>query len=362
VPAKAVAEKPKTIQELFVQRSPAVPLVEAKNSGSGSGFLIKQGRKYLVVTNRHVVENAREGVTVNFPLRQDTCLTIPANQTRVVAIHRSADLALVDVSAWAAEIDKLGIAPVPLASPERRPQVGDRVFAIGHPGGKGKTVLTSTLTDGMVSAVGRELEGARFLQVTAAINPGNSGGPLFDARGEVVGVNTFTLRRSGDQDIALEALNFALQVDFVHELMNDPTASLDARAIAAVLNPPPAELTPKMTTALQARFKSLAAEGYEPVVGANGKSEAVFRLAPGESRGLAFNCDRVGEYAFTAVSEGVDDLDLAVLDRSGVLAQCTVVRPDPEVKVKLTKKDLHLLFVRNSTAKPAVVGVARLRK
>jgi S1-C subfamily serine protease len=359
--AKTEPEKPKTIQELFLLRAPAVPLVEALGSGTGSGFLIRHAGKLLVVTNRHVVENAERGVAVHFPLRDDNRMTIPADQTRVVRIHRAADLAILDVSGWANEIGRLRIEPVPLAPKGLRPTVGDHIFAIGHPGSGGKTVLTSTLSDGIVSAVGREMEGGRFLQVTAAINPGNSGGPLFDGEGRVIGVNTFTLRRAG-RGIALESLNFALQVEYVHELLAEPAQSLDDKAIQAVLKPPAAVLTDKMSAALKARLAKLKAEGYEPVEDAEGRSAIVFRLPAGENRVLPFRPEKEGEHAIAVVSEGVDDLDLAVLSQTGVLGQCNEVRPDPEVKVKLTSRAVHVVFVRNSTGKAAVVGVARLRK
>src|SRR5262249_23357388 len=142
-----------SMSELFDRLSPAVPLVDAEGTGSGSGFLIRHKGKYLVVTNRHVVENARQGVTVQFPLGEDKRLTLPKDGPEVVLIRRLVDLAVVDVNRAAAEIEKLGIKPVRLAQPAERPRVGQHVFAIGHPGGGGGEVLTSTLSDGLVSAV-----------------------------------------------------------------------------------------------------------------------------------------------------------------------------------------------------------------
>jgi serine protease Do len=76
------------------------------------------------------------------------------------------------------------------------------------------------------------------------INPGNSGGPLFDLDGRVVGINTFIIRKSQGRDISLEGLGFALESDFLHEVLTDPARSLDRREIAALLNPAPIDMTP----------------------------------------------------------------------------------------------------------------------
>ena len=81
--------------------------------------------------------------------------------------------------------------------------VGERVFAIGSPMG-----LERTVTEGIVSTKTREMEGDLYIQTTTQINPGNSGGPLFNLRGEVVGVTNMKLLFS-------EGLNFAIPVDMV---------------------------------------------------------------------------------------------------------------------------------------------------
>jgi hypothetical protein len=266
----------------------------------------------------------------------------------------------VDVHDYAAAIDRMGILPVKLAA-EQASRVGDRIFAIGHPGGKGPVVLTSTLSDGIVSAVDRPLDNARFLQVTAPINPGNSGGPVFDSDGRVVGVATFTYRRKAGDGVQLEALNFALQVEYVHELLDKPSASLDKRAIAAIVSPPPAEATDSMKKSLERKLSRLAEEGYKS--GESGTPEtSVFRLGPGERRALLL--DQKGQWAVVTISEGVKDIDLAVLDvvEKKVVTECRESRPDPEVKFKLDKEGLYMVFVRNSMEKPALVSVTMLRK
>ena len=252
--AKAPAVR-RPLHELFKSLAPAVPLVEAEGVGSGSGFLVKHEGKYLVVTNRHVIENANKGVIVHFlqgdGKEPEKRTTIPAKKTKVIAVHRSADLAVLDLGDAKDQIESLRIEPVQLAPANHRPQVGEHAFAIGHPGGESLGLLTRTLSDGIISAVGRKVEKATFLQVTVPVNPGNSGGPLFDDDGRVVGVNTFIIRKSSGRGFALEALNFALESSFVHEALTDSGKSLTSKQIAAVLNHDIVEVTPELTAALK---------------------------------------------------------------------------------------------------------------
>jgi S1-C subfamily serine protease len=352
-----------TLQELFVRLAPAVPLIEAVESGSGSGFLVKHEGKYLVVTNRHVIEGARKGLIVHFPLGDEKRLTVPKSQVKVVAIHRSADLALLDVTEAAAEIDKLGIQPVRLAPAGHHPKVGEHVFAIGHPGGGDAGVLTSTLSDGIVSAVGRKQDEARFLQITAPINPGNSGGPLFDDEGRVVGVNTFTIRNSRGRDVPLEALNFSLEADFVHEVVQDPSKSLDAAGVAAVLNPTAPERTAMAGRVLGTKVRGYLDAGYRPLLGSMDASTSVFRLGPGERRLLPIRCEAGGQYAIVASADGVDDLDLAVFDGgSRLVAADQTVTPSPEVRFRVGGGGVYYVFVRNSQDRDALVAIVRLKR
>jgi len=101
-------------------------------------------------------------------------------------------------------------------------QVGQNVFAIGNPYG-----LDQTLTTGVVSALGREMESVNkrpirnVIQTDAAINPGNSGGPLFDSAGRLIGVNTAIISRSGGS----AGIGFALPVDEVRRVVEQLVAN-----------------------------------------------------------------------------------------------------------------------------------------
>lgn len=144
--------------------------------GSGSGFFISGP---YIVTNNHVVQDAKK-VTVKLADGREL-------DAEVVGTDPKTDLAVVKVSG--------SNIPAPVRwgdSDKARP--GDSVFAVGSPFGLG-----STVTSGIVSARGRNIGGSYddYIQVDAPINQGNSGGPLFNARGEVIGVNSVIFSPSG---------------------------------------------------------------------------------------------------------------------------------------------------------------------
>ncbi|MEM9881721.1 MAG: trypsin-like peptidase domain-containing protein [Planctomycetota bacterium] len=169
---------PAPIPDLVERFGDAVVLVRTA-SGLGTGFLISD-RGHLI-TNYHVVEGAtRIGVTVSTTTprgREKTEL----RDVRLVALQPLRDLALLQLD-W--DEDEHGQHPEPVVvSADDDLSVGDLVFAVGNPLG-----LERTVTQGIVSSTTRTIGHLRFVQTDASINPGNSGGPLFNARGEVVGV------------------------------------------------------------------------------------------------------------------------------------------------------------------------------
>ncbi|MFQ5594068.1 MAG: S1C family serine protease [Anaerolineae bacterium] len=156
-----------------LQASPIHGIVPQE--GTGSGFIFdKEGH---IVTNFHVIQQAQ---TVQAALQNGT--SVPA---RVVGVDPPNDLAVLQVAVPADQL-----TPVTLGDSDSL-RVGQRVVAVGNPFG-----LERTLTTGVVSAVGRNLNAGedrvlgKVIQTDAAINPGNSGGPLLDSRGRVIGVNT----------------------------------------------------------------------------------------------------------------------------------------------------------------------------
>lgn len=169
--------------------------------GTGSGFII-DSRGYIV-TNNHVIADSRQ---LEVTLQDQTTL-----EATVVGRDPLNDLAVLQI-----ECPQDRCRPLRLARSGEL-LVGQKVLAIGNPFG-----LERTLTTGIVSSLGRSLEtGAGVLldliQTDAAINPGNSGGPLLNSRGEVVGVNTAILSRSGES----AGIGFAVPAATLHRVLPD---------------------------------------------------------------------------------------------------------------------------------------------
>ncbi len=149
---------------------------EERPRGLGSGSIVSQDG--YVLTNAHVVEGADE-VYVNLTDKREF-------KAKVVGTDKRTDVAVLKI-----EASKLP-APVRVGDVNRL-KVGEWVMAIGTPFG-----LENTVTAGIVSAKARDTgEEIRFIQTDVAVNPGNSGGPLINMRGEVVGINSQILSRSG---------------------------------------------------------------------------------------------------------------------------------------------------------------------
>ena len=162
---------------------------EAPVFGAGSGFIISPDG--VILTNAHVVQGADE-VTVKLADRREY-------RAKVLGSDPKTDVAVL-------KIDAKNLPVVPIGS-SRSLQVGEWVLAIGSPFG-----LESTVTAGVVSATGRNLpndSNVPFIQTDVAINPGNSGGPLFNTRGEVVGINSQIYSQTG----GYMGMSFAIPMD-----------------------------------------------------------------------------------------------------------------------------------------------------
>ncbi|MGZ9067608.1 MAG: DegQ family serine endoprotease, partial [Burkholderiales bacterium] len=161
----------------------------------GSGFIISADG--FVLTNAHVVEAADE-ITVKLTDKREF-------KARVIGSDRRTDIALL-------KIDANGLPFVRFGNPERL-RVGEWVVAIGSPFG-----FENSVTAGIVSAKGRSLPQENFvpfIQTDVAVNPGNSGGPLFNLRGEVVGINSAIYSRTG----GFMGLSFAIPIDVANDIV-----------------------------------------------------------------------------------------------------------------------------------------------
>jgi serine protease Do len=174
----------------FIPRQqPPGPGARPESRSLGSGFIISADG--YILTNAHVVEGADE-INVRFTDKREF-------KAKVIGADRRTDIAVI-------KIDTNGLHPVRFGDPSRL-KVGEWVVAIGAPFG-----FENTVTAGIVSAKGRSLPQENFvpfLQTDVAINPGNSGGPLFNMRGEVVGINSQIYSRTG----GFMGLSFAIPID-----------------------------------------------------------------------------------------------------------------------------------------------------
>lgn len=213
-PRGDLAEDEKATIEIFQQASPSVVHITTTSQrvvrqglrlraleipeGTGTGFIWDE--KGHIVTNYHVIRNAHSAR-----------VTLADNSTwpaRLVGYAPDKDLAVLKIEATPGQLK-----PLPIGTSDDL-QVGQKVFAIGNPFG-----LDQTLTTGVISGLGREIESVTgrpiegVIQTDAAINPGNSGGPLLDSSGRLIGVNTAIVSPSGTS----AGIGFAVPVDVVNQ-------------------------------------------------------------------------------------------------------------------------------------------------
>ena len=173
------------------------------SSSGGSGFIVSKDG--YIITNHHVVDGGGS-ITVITTDGTEYAATL-------VGSDDANDVALLKVNA-------LNLRPVTLGSSADL-MVGDQVAAIGNPLGE----LTSTMTVGYISAKGRDITTDGFainmLQTDAAINSGNSGGPLFNMRGEVVGITTAKYSGNSASGASIEGIGFAIPIDDVLDILSD---------------------------------------------------------------------------------------------------------------------------------------------
>ncbi len=172
------------------------PETNEEGRSLGSGFFISPAG--YIVTNNHVVENARE-VVISLKGGEEL-------EAEIVGTDKQTDLAVLKVK-------KSGTYPYVEFATKARPRVGDWVVAVGNPFGLG-----GTATAGIVSADGRVLSGENYsdyIQVDAPINKGNSGGPTFNLAGQVIGVNTAIFSDTGGGSVGI---GFAIEANTAQKI------------------------------------------------------------------------------------------------------------------------------------------------
>ena len=180
----------------FFRGFPMQPPQQTPMHGEGSGFIVSSDG--TILTNAHVVNGASE-VTVRLTDRREYT-------AKVVGVDTKSDVAVIRIPAKDLPTVKLGDT--------RNLKVGEWVVAIGAPFG-----FENSVTAGIVSAKGRSLPDSGyvpFIQTDVPINPGNSGGPLFNMRGEVVGINSQIYTRSG----GYQGVSFSIPIDVAMNVSN----------------------------------------------------------------------------------------------------------------------------------------------
>ena len=193
---------------------------EFQSQSLGSGFIISQDG--FILTNSHVVESAEE-ITVKLTDKREF-------KAKVIGADKRTDIALI-------KIEASNLPAVRVGDPSRL-KVGEWVVAIGSPFG-----FENTVTAGIVSAKGRSLPQENyvpFIQTDVAVNPGNSGGPLFNMRGEVVGINSQIYSRTG----GFMGLSFAIPIDVANDIAQQlrNTGKVTRGRIGVVIQPITKEL------------------------------------------------------------------------------------------------------------------------
>ncbi len=205
----------------FFEGMPSMP-ENPKTKGAGSGVIISETG--TVITNNHVIEDATE-VTVTLADEKEY-------KAQIVGRDPKTDLAVL-------KIEDDGPFPTAVMGNSEQLKIGDWVVAIGNPFG-----LNHTVTSGIVSAKGRVIGAGPyddFIQTDASINPGNSGGPLFNVKGEVVGINTAIIPQG-------QGIGFAIPVNIAKQLI--PQLVADGTVTRGYLGVSIQTVTPELAKAL----------------------------------------------------------------------------------------------------------------
>ena len=195
---------PRPVNELVADHGEAVVSIETP-SGLGSGFIINPDG--YAVTNNHVIEGETRISAILYQRTSSGLRRRKIEDVQIVATNPFLDLALLKLPLT----DDAKLDHVVLGTLDDL-DAGDGTFAVGNPLG-----LERSVSQGILSTLNRNFEGLVYLQTDAAINPGNSGGPLFNLRGEVIGVTNMKATQ-GDN------LGFAIPINYVKDFLRNRDA------------------------------------------------------------------------------------------------------------------------------------------
>ncbi|QEP45059.1 DegQ family serine endoprotease [Ectothiorhodospiraceae bacterium BW-2] len=292
-----------------------------KSQSLGSGVVIdaKQG---LVITNNHVIADADE-ISLNLADGRTLSATL-------IGADAETDIALLQVSA-----NNLNALPL---GDSAKLRVGDFVIAIGNPFGLGQTV-----TSGIVSALGRSglgIEGyENFIQTDASINPGNSGGALVNLRGELIGINTAILSKSGGN----VGIGFAIPVNMAREITAQLRQYGEVRRGRLGINAQ--DITPELASAFHLDPHQLGAVVTQ-----------ISRHSPADKAGL-----RIGDIIIRINDTPVRSVNqirtLIGLQRIGQRIQMTIMREGRQRQLEMVVEMPEVRTIDGAKVHPKLKGV-----
>jgi serine protease Do len=219
---------PPGFEEFFRGFGGGIPDMPERRRGGGLGSGVIVSADGYILTNNHVVEDA-DKVTVSLPDRREFT-------AKVIGTDPPTDVAVLKIDA-----KNLPVLPI---SDSGKVQVGDIALAVGNPFGIGQTV-----TMGIIGATGRAALGTGgyedFIQTDAAINPGNSGGALVNATGELIGINTAIISRSGGN----QGVGFAIPVNMARDVMDQLVKG--GKVTRGYIGVVPQDVTPELARAFK---------------------------------------------------------------------------------------------------------------
>lgn len=290
---------------------------EYKSQSMGSGVIVRRdGKKYYVITNNHVIKGANEiSVKLNDERR------FPGS---VVGADERKDVALIS---FESDDDTI---PLAVLGDSDTVMTGDICFAMGTPLG-----YFSSVTQGIVSATGRSGSGigniSDFIQTDAAINQGNSGGPLLNIYGEVIGINTWIASQSGGS----QGLGFAIPINNIKRSIDQFISG--GKAVYGWVGVSLVEMNDK------SYLKDLGAEDKPGAL-----VSQVFLGAPADKGGLL-----PGDYVIALNGKNIQDVDQLVRDVGNLDAKETaifrVLRNKKEIEVKITVAERNEEEVNDSS-------------
>ncbi|MDR2732336.1 MAG: DegQ family serine endoprotease [Fibromonadaceae bacterium] len=273
---------------------------ERKQQGQGSGVIVSSSGQIL--TNNHVVDGA-EQITVTLPDKREF-------KAKVIGTDEQTDIAVIQIEG---DVKDLPVASLGNSDALR---VGEWVIAIGNPFG-----LSQTVTKGIVSAKGVHNRGItsyeNFIQTDAAINPGNSGGGLFNLSGELIGINSAILSRSG----GFQGIGFAIPVNMAKSIMGDLLK--DGKVSRGWLGVSIQDLNPSIAKALN----------LNPAKGA--LINEVFENSPAEKGGIKAG-DVVRSINGKAVEDANDLRNTVAVLRPGENANFEILREGKTINLKVS--------------------------